>query len=228
MTSVIMIGEGLSSEIGVDMIVSDAGEQSVNGTYVKTRVDSNNRPTYRKDGYVILWKTQGNSSWWSIEDESENGIYKSTDNVSTPDLASTWVPVGNAQSPMPTFAIAPHSAGSLLTATGDGGYDWRVPLLPSTVELEDDAMLQIVDGFPKWVYPVPIMVSLGELGDWENGLVPASAAEVTAAFLDYPGASGPYTGQMVCWVDYVGPTLKAAIFHSGAGWRLISMGGVLS
>ena len=91
-----------------DMIVAGAGTSAVNGTYVENGTYGG-RPKYQKGSIYIVWF----STEWEITDMDFYLWYRSTDNVATPDLATTWLKSPNGSLPVPTVTAA--SSGQNLT-----------------------------------------------------------------------------------------------------------------
>lgn len=82
-----------------DMIVAGAGTSAANGTYVETDT-YNSRPRYYNT-FPIQWS----GSQWNIVGARAIIAYYSTDDVSTPDLCTTWNK-GAGALPVPTVTAA--------------------------------------------------------------------------------------------------------------------------
>ena len=85
-----------------DMIVAGAGSSGVNGTYIESGTNSG-KPMYDNGNYRIFWVGSG----WGIANYVAGVYYyRSTDDVATPDLVTTWVKYGAGVDPVPTVTAA--------------------------------------------------------------------------------------------------------------------------
>jgi len=97
-----------------DMIVAGAGTTAVNGTYVENGT-LNGKPKYTYSTHIIQWDGR-----WVISYNGATTVYKSNENVATPDLVTTWAKVYGA-SPVPTVTAASSSQNLTLTCAA-GSY----------------------------------------------------------------------------------------------------------
>ena len=90
-----------------DMIVSGAGSTDVNGTYVDEGTTSGGKPIYFNRVVVPsgALNIQWISTYWCIKFYASE-YYKSTDNVATPDLCTTWTKGAGGTLPVPTVTAA--------------------------------------------------------------------------------------------------------------------------
>ena len=92
-----------------DMIVSGAGSSVINGTYIESGT-YNGRSMYDNGNYRILWLGAG---WGIVNYVNLAYYYRSTDDVATPDLVTTWTVYQTGILPVPTVTAA--SSGQNLT-----------------------------------------------------------------------------------------------------------------
>lgn len=87
MSAYLLLHSPLVQNIRSNLLVSGAGNTLVNGTYLARGVTFNGRPIYDlSPSGLILW----GGSTWAI---TLSGVtqYHSSDNVSAPWLATTWI-----------------------------------------------------------------------------------------------------------------------------------------
>lgn len=86
-----------------NIIVAGAGSTEVNGTYVENGT-VNERPLFIMSGESSYPRIYWASSAWNIAFANLKAFtfYKSTDDVATPNLCTTWSVNGNGQTPVPT------------------------------------------------------------------------------------------------------------------------------
>lgn len=98
-----------------DMIVAGAGYSDCNGTYVE-KGTTNGKPWYELATYnIITWA----APYWNII--AGGVIYRSTDDVATPDLCTTWTTGKPPYPPVPTVTAASSSQNLTLTCAA-GSY----------------------------------------------------------------------------------------------------------
>ncbi len=106
-----------------DIVLSGAGSDEVNGTYIQ-RFITNEKPSYEMatDSAVIYWYV-GRSSAWIIQYIAEGATtyYRSSDDVATPDLVTTWAVVSGTL-PVPTV-----TADTSVTATTPASRTYTIP-----------------------------------------------------------------------------------------------------
>lgn len=94
---VILPNDASVDVVSTDIIVSGAGNAAVNGVYVYQGVLYGKAWYYKADADMIFMWIPAPGNYWSV-----NNIYKSYDDVATPDLCTTWELGVSGVLPLPT------------------------------------------------------------------------------------------------------------------------------
>jgi len=88
-----------------DIVVAGAGTASANGTYEYLNMYGG-KPQYKLVGAVAYEGIRWAAAEWAIRNLMGIVIYRSFDNVDTPDLATTWYRANSGIDPPPTVTAA--------------------------------------------------------------------------------------------------------------------------
>ena len=125
----VVLPNDASVDVGTsgDMIVSGAGSTVVNGTYDYQGLVYGKAWYYKADADMIFMWTPAPGNYWSV-----NNIYKSYDDVATPDLCTTWELGLGGVLPLPTV-----TAGATATLTEVAAFTVEMPTVISMEVYEE-------------------------------------------------------------------------------------------
>lgn len=80
---------------------------TANGKNWYRNVDAPGEPTLADPDYSVIWDDPGTGLQWNVTDADAGGLFASTSDVATPDLATGWTVESGATGPAPSIAGYP-------------------------------------------------------------------------------------------------------------------------